>query len=78
MTSQDKIYDVLLTIKEDIGSLKADVSGVKDHLKIMNGQIAKHANFINTWKGKFAIIGTVISTSVALLVAFIKTNFIDK
>jgi len=38
--NHEKLYDILLTIKEDTGFLKADLTRVKDHLKELNGSVS--------------------------------------
>lgn len=66
------IYTTLLEMKEDFGSMKADIAIVKEHLRIINGSVAKHSTFINNWKGKMSVVVVILSVGVSLVVDFIK------
>ena len=39
-TKTDKIYDAVITVKED-------VAGIKQHLKDINGKLVKHDTFLS-------------------------------
>lgn len=70
--NHEKLYDILLEIKEDLGEFRSEIGGINKRLDTLNGQVAKHASFINTWKGKFAIISSLVGGGAALLITYIK------
>ena len=70
--SDEKIYTILLDIKETQGEMKAHVEGVKHQLIKLNGQVAKNSSWIENWKGRIAIIalvgGFVVPAIINLLI----------
>lgn len=75
MEHNDKIIEILLGMKEDMGSLKADTSGIKDHLEKLNSKVASHESWISNAKGKIAVVSTVVGGITALVVAYVKKQF---
>lgn len=72
--NHDNIINHLISIKEDLGGIKTDVNNINKRLDTLNGQVAKHASFINTWKGKLAVISAVAGSVGSLLVLYIKKH----
>lgn len=82
--NHDKLYDILLNIREDLGGLKADNSSIKDDInrikeqfKTLNGSVARHSSFINVWKGKMLVISSGIAIFGSLVTSWIKKYLID-
>jgi hypothetical protein len=72
MDNHEKIYDVLLEMKSDIGGIKSDVSGICKRLDTMNGKVAEHEKFILNWQGKLGFISALVGASISLLVLWLK------
>ena len=71
--------NILLDIKEDIGYIKGDMSGIKDELKQMNGSNIRRDQDINGLKrdrdiitGKITVFGIVCGFIGAVIIACIK------
>jgi len=62
--------DIKDLIKEQIGFVREDTQEIKEHLKNLNGQVAKNTEFRNFMKGlgKATIIITSISTILGIVV----------
>lgn len=75
METHEKLYDILLSIKEDMGSLKSDTSGIKEHLKTLNGKVLSHESWISNAKGKVAVVASVVGGAMGLAVIWVKSQF---
>lgn len=82
--NHENLYNQLISVNEKLGSLakgQADLvesqKSIVEQFKKLNGQVQKHASFINTWKGKLAMIGTAVGAVGYFIGLWIKKNFID-
>ena len=70
--TDEKIYSILLEVKEDLGELKSGVSYIKSQADRTNGRVNKLETAENIRTGKMAIVGMIASavTSVIITVFF--------
>lgn len=73
--NHDNIINHLISINEKLGSLTKGQEDIVDQFKKLNGQVQKHANFINTWKGKLAAIGTAVGAAGYFVGLWLKKQF---
>ena len=72
--SDEKLFEILLSVKEDLGELKSGVSYIKSQADKTNGRVNKLETAENIRTGKMAIVGMVASaiTSAIITVLFRK------
>lgn len=82
--NHENLYNQLIAVNEKLGSLakgQADLvesqKSIVEQFKKLNGQVQKHGDFINTWKGKLAVIGTAVGTVGYFIGLWIKKNFLE-
>lgn len=84
MSEHENLYNQIIEMNGKLGSL---IKGQEDlvesqkliveQFRTLNGQVQKHGNFINTWKGKFAVIGTMVGAVGYFIGLWIKKTFIE-
>ena len=74
MTMEDKILEKLDELQKDMTIVKVHSAGVEQHLKNLNGSVARHEGSINTLFSKTeknSVGSAKVSGVVALLVTLI-------
>jgi len=67
--NHENIMNHLITINEKLGGLKQGQEDIVNQFIRLNGQVQKHGSFINTWKGKFAIIGSIVGGAIGAVIS---------
>ena len=70
--SHEKLYDILLSMKEDIGEMKSDIKSVKTAAEDTSKTVKKHDEIISNWQGRIAIIGAIVGVVSTTIISWIR------
>lgn len=80
--STDKIYSILLDMKQSMGEMSSDIKAVKEHAERSEQrvddiaeEVKGNSEFINNLKGRFIVIGVVVTMCTTLVVSWVRKEF---
>ncbi len=73
--SHEKLYSILLEMKEDLGEMRADIKTTKEQTLKTNGRVTALESASNFTRGKNAVWGLFGGIIASVLIAFINYLF---
>lgn len=70
----EQLYSILLEMKEDMGEMKSDLKTVKEQTIKTNGRVNALERFVDTWKGKIAVVTFGLSLIGTAVWQYIKSR----
>lgn len=70
--TDENIYKLLLDIRGEMGEMKSDIKSTLSQALKTNGRVSALEVFMNTWKGKIAIIGICLGFIGTMIATYIR------